>query len=81
MIGLGWVLLLLGVLSMFAPRQSGVAIGVLVGMFLFLGGLQFNWIWAKRLPYTEYDLTTFPVVKVKADTGGTRTEFYIAFDF
>ena len=51
--------------------------------FRFLGGLQFNWVFAKRLPYTEFvfDPTTMTVVPQKADTGGTDTQFYIAFDF
>ena len=53
--------------------------------FFFLGGLQFNWVWAKRLPYTRYvdDPTTFlfDPVPVKADTGSLQTEFYIAFDW
>jgi hypothetical protein len=45
----------------------------------FLGGLQFNWVWAKRLDYLQYE----PVLQdfVKADGGGTRMDFYIAFDF
>jgi outer membrane protein assembly factor BamA len=56
--------------------------------FLFVGGLQFNWVWANPLEYTQfvYDaqcivgfndcrLTPVPVDK------STRSEFYIAFDF
>ena len=55
--------------------------------FLFIGGLQFNWSWAKRFPYTHYvfrdDPTTpaFDLVQVKADAGGVRSEFYITFDW
>lgn len=50
--------------------------------FLFIGGLQFNWIWARQLPYTQFlPSTTGELVPQKADTSGTRTEFYIAFDF
>jgi len=54
--------------------------------FLFLGGLQLNWSWSKRLPYTRYvDDFSDPVVAhfvpVKADVGGTRSEFYITFDW
>ena len=51
--------------------------------FRFLGGLQFNWVFAKRLPYTEFvfDPTTMSVVPQKANTSGTDTQFYIAFDF
>ncbi|NIM01783.1 MAG: hypothetical protein GTN89_13355 [Acidobacteria bacterium] len=51
--------------------------------FLFLGGLQFNWVWAQRLDFTDYafDPTTMTVVPVKGNSSGTRTQFYIAFDF
>ena len=55
--------------------------------FLFLGGLQFNWSWSKRMDYTRYvdgDPSTpfvFEPLAVKADTGGVRSEFYIAFDW
>ena len=53
--------------------------------FYFLGGLQFNWAWAKRLSYTRYvdDFNTFGFdgIPVKADGGGTRSEFYITFDW
>jgi Tol biopolymer transport system component len=46
--------------------------------FYFFGGLQFNWAWSKRVAYTSYpdDLTA-----VKADVGGVRSEFYIAWDW
>ena len=46
--------------------------------FYFFGGLQFNWAWSKRVTYTSYpdDLTA-----VKADVGGVRSEFYIAWDW
>jgi peptidase MA superfamily protein/WD40 repeat protein len=54
--------------------------------FFFLGGLQFNWAWAKRFPYTgfrddpstPFDLDFIPV---KVDVGGFRNEFYIIFDW
>ena len=52
--------------------------------FFFLGGLQFNWAWAKRLDYTRYvpDLTNPGfLVPIKADTGGVRSEFYIVYDW
>ncbi|HZN53762.1 MAG TPA: hypothetical protein VFB67_00440 [Candidatus Polarisedimenticolaceae bacterium] len=55
--------------------------------FFFLGGLQLNWSWAKRLSYTHFvfndDPSTpqFDLVPVKADVGGVRTEFYITFDW
>jgi WD40 repeat protein len=53
--------------------------------FFFLGGLQFNWSWAKRIAYTRYvdDPATvgFDLIPVKADPGGVRSEFYIAFDW
>ena len=47
--------------------------------FFFLGGLQFNWIWAKRMDYTGLNPLTGMMEKI--DGGGTRSEFYIAFDF
>jgi uncharacterized membrane protein HdeD (DUF308 family) len=37
-IGLGVALIVVGILSISAPRQSGMTIGVLVGICLFLGG-------------------------------------------
>jgi len=59
--------------------------------FFFIGGLQFNWTWAKRMDYTQYVYATDPVtglpdlsqlpVPEKADTGGTVSNFYIAFDW
>ena len=54
--------------------------------FYFLGGLQFNWAWAKRLSYTRFidDPSTplvFDLIPVKADVGGTRSEFYITWDW
>jgi len=54
--------------------------------FFFLGGLQFNWAWAKRWGYTGFvdDPTTplvFDPIPVKANVGGVRSEFYITFDW
>jgi outer membrane protein assembly factor BamA len=53
--------------------------------FFFLGGLQFNWAWARRLPYTTFvddPLTPlFDPVPVKASLPGWSQEFYIAFDW
>jgi hypothetical protein len=54
--------------------------------FLFVGGLQLNWSWSKRLPYTRYvdDPTTplvYDLIPVAADTGSVRTEFYITYDW
>lgn len=59
--------------------------------FLFLGGLQFNWVFVERFPYTEYlpvigtdgggNLIITDYQPVKNDGGDTRTEFYIQFDF
>lgn len=51
--------------------------------FQFIGGLQFNWVWSHRLPYTRYvfDAQSQQLVPIKAATGGTRTDFYIVFDF
>jgi outer membrane protein assembly factor BamA len=54
--------------------------------FFFLGGLQFNWVWSKRLSYTSYvdDPSTplvYDLIPVKADSGAVRSEFYITFDW
>ena len=53
--------------------------------FFFLGGLQFNWVWAKRMSYTRFvdDPATFlyDPAPVKADVGGFQSEFYIAWDW
>ncbi len=46
-IGLGLFLIVVGILSISAPRQSGAAIGVLVGIYLFLAGffrVSFAWL-------------------------------------
>ena len=29
--------------------------------FLFIGGLQLNWVWSKRLPFTQYTYENFGV--------------------
>lgn len=52
--------------------------------FFFLGGLQFNWAWSHRVPYTQFvpDATDPTVlVKAKGDDGGWRQDFYIVFDW
>lgn len=54
--------------------------------FLFLGGLQFNWSWAWRLPFTQYvpsdPFNPFsPLQAIKGDTSGARMDFYVIFDF
>jgi len=54
--------------------------------FFFLGGLQFNWVWSKRLSYTSYvdDPSTpfvYDLIPVKSDSGAVRSEFYITFDW
>jgi hypothetical protein len=55
---------------------------------LFLGGLQFNWAWAKILPYTQFvpvldDSGVFVVglAPEEVDDDGTRMDFYIVFDW
>jgi WD40 repeat protein len=53
---------------------------------LLLGNLQFNWIWAKRLPYVRYvdDPGTpfvFDPIPVSASIPGLQSEFYIAYDW
>ena len=58
-----------------------------VGFQMYLiGGLQFNWCWAKRLPYTHYvddPLTrdVFDLVPVEADVSKVYSEFFIAYDW
>ena len=51
--------------------------------FFFLGGIQLNWAWSKRLPYTSYvqDPSTLDFVPVAADVGNVRSDFYITFDW
>ena len=51
--------------------------------FMFLGGLQFNWVWAQRLDFTDFafDPLTLTVVPVKGNSSGTHTQFYIVYDF
>src|SRR5260221_10931500 len=52
--------------------------------FFFLGGLQFNWAWSKRLPYTAFlndPQNPGTLIPVKADVGGVRSDFYITFDW
>lgn len=54
--------------------------------FLFLGGLQFNWSWSKRFPFTQYvdDPSTpgvFDLIPINADVGDVRSDFYITFDW
>ena len=54
--------------------------------FMFIGGLQFNWVWSQRLPYSQYALFvgadgTQEFILQEADTGGVRQSFYITYDF
>jgi hypothetical protein len=53
--------------------------------FFFLGGLQFNWAWSKRMSYTRYVIDdsspVFALKPIDADVGGVRSEFYITFDW
>ena len=56
------------------------------GFNVFFAGLQFHWVWARRIEYTQYlpenPLDPFsPLVKTKAETGGTRSEFYLVYDW
>lgn len=58
--------------------------------FLFLGGLQFNWVWANPLEYTQFEYgdpscnpvlgTDCLLVPTSVDRN-SRSEFYIAFDW
>jgi Tol biopolymer transport system component len=56
--------------------------------FFFLGGLQFNWAWSKRLEYTQFvpvlDPSGFFIIDlqpVEVDDSDTRMDFYIVFDW
>jgi outer membrane protein assembly factor BamA len=56
--------------------------------FFFLGGLQFNFAWADRMPYTQYvpDPLTCPgsaceLVPVEGGGQGLQSEFYIVYDW
>jgi len=55
--------------------------------FFFLGGLQFNWAWSRRISHTEYvpmldpTGTFFELVPQKSRDTGTRMDFYIVFDW
>lgn len=53
--------------------------------FVFIGGLQLNWAWSHRMPYTRYvDVNPDPfditLQKIEGDSG-KRMDFYIVFDF
>jgi len=59
--------------------------------FFFLGGLQFNWAWSKRLSNTQFVYSGFGgrvlldaegnPVTVESESSGSRVDFYIAFDW
>ena len=58
--------------------------------FLFLGGLQLNWVWSRRLPYTQFIYEIDPEtglldlsnpIPTEATFDSFRSEFYIAFDW
>lgn len=57
------------------------------GFQAFILGLQMNWSWARQMDYTQYALlfdgsgNAIGIEKTKANTGGTRMDFYIVFDF
>jgi hypothetical protein len=58
--------------------------------FFFIGGLQFNWVWAKRIPYTQYvypiggngfpDTSVTPTPEA-ANTDDLISEFFISFSW
>ncbi len=57
-----------------------------MGFQMYLLGLQFNFTWAKRLPYTRYvNGSTIPgvveLVPVDADVSNAVSEFFIAYDW
>lgn len=53
--------------------------------FIFLGGLQFNWVWAYRAPYTQFlidlDDPSGGLIEEEVSGRGVRSEFYITYDF
>ncbi|ANM30259.1 hypothetical protein ABI59_12710 [Acidobacteria bacterium Mor1] len=60
--------------------------------FRFLGGLQFNWVWSKRLDHTAIvcvpndailgcAISGGAIEKVEVDGGDTRMDFFIQFDW
>ncbi len=56
--------------------------------FLFLGGLQFNWSWARVMPYTQFVPVFDPATNmfiemrpVEIDDNGFRSDFYIVYDW
>ncbi len=57
------------------------------GFQAFILGLQLNWSFARQMEYTQFELdfgggpVPIGIVKTKANTGGTRMDFYIVFDF
>jgi hypothetical protein len=49
---------------------------------LFVGGLQLNWVWSKRLPYTHYVVGPgLQLVPEEANVNDVRSDFYITFDW
>lgn len=54
------------------------------GIQFFFSGLQLNWSWAERLPYTQY-VRTGPgdptLIPIENDGGDRRFDFYIVYDF
>lgn len=73
------------------PQDLRITYGT--GFQLFFLGLQLNWVWSQRMDYTRFcspsDLTecvfdpasAAPLEKRKIDGGGTRTDFYISYDW
>ena len=57
------------------------------GFQAFILGLQMNWSWARQMDYTQYRLqfdefgNAIGIAKTRANTGGTRMDFYIVFDY
>jgi outer membrane protein assembly factor BamA len=57
------------------------------GFQAFILGLQMNWSWARQMDYTQYAIqfddlgNPTGISKTRANTGGTRMDFYIVFDF
>jgi outer membrane protein assembly factor BamA len=57
------------------------------GLQAFFLGLQMNWSFARQFDYTQYVLeynefgSAIGINKTRANTAGTRMDFYIVFDF
>jgi hypothetical protein len=57
-----------------------------VGFWVPILGLQWNWVWSKKVPFTQYWPSPtaedpFRLIKVEADTDQVVSQFYIVYDW